>query len=121
MSGDAPPRPLWGSWEVAWNRGFSGHAQPALRWPYEFGGVSEETPRLVQWPGPNLALMRKSALVAALGTAVTTGGAIAALTVLPLNSVSAQSSGTTATTATTTPATRTCTQNEDPSHEAQET
>src|SRR5436309_181736 len=22
----------------------SGHAQPALRWPYEFGGLSEETP-----------------------------------------------------------------------------
>src|SRR5437660_8190361 len=101
MIGDVPPRPLWGCWEVAWNRGFSGHAQPALRWPYEFGGLSEETPRPVQWPGPNLALMRKSALVAALGTAVTTGGAIAALTVLPLNSVSAQSSGTTATTDTT--------------------
>ena len=41
--------------------------------------------------------MRKSAFVAALGTAVTTGGAIAALTVLPLHSVSAQSTGTTET------------------------
>src|SRR5437764_7924629 len=51
--------------------------------------------------GAEPRLMRKSALVAALGTAVTTGGAIAALTVLPLNSVSAQSSGTTATTDTT--------------------
>ena len=42
--------------------------------------------------------MRKSTFVAALGTAVTTGGAIAALTVLPLHSVSAQSTGTTETT-----------------------
>src|SRR5438477_12547746 len=39
--------------------------------------------------------MRKSTFVAALGTAVTTGGAIAALAVLPLHSVSAQNTGTT--------------------------
>src|SRR5437762_10399496 len=54
--------------------------------------------------------MRKSTFAAALGTAVTTGGAIAALTVLPLHSVSAQSTGTTETTtadSTTAPSTTT--------------
>ena len=92
--------------------------------------------------------MRKSTFVAALGTAVTTGGAIAALTVLPLHSVSAQSTGTTGTTDTTVaastsgssttaadptttttpssssaaaaPATAGCTSNEDAAHETQE-
>src|SRR5947209_6872967 len=143
MIGDLPPGLLWTAWEVAQNGRiprFSDPAQVALRWLYGFGALSEQSPSAVQWQRPSVASMRKSALVAAVGSAVLTGGAITALTVLPSNSVGAQTSGTTDTTTaataaaaaadptttttvapsgssatpTTTPSTRACTPNEDP-------
>src|SRR5438270_2053041 len=101
MIGDLPPALLWTTCEVAQSgpiARFSDPAQVALRWPYGFGALSEESPSTIPWRRPSVASMRKSALVAAMGSAVLTGGAITALTVLPSNSVGAQTSGTTDTT-----------------------
>src|SRR5438270_676685 len=101
MIGDLPPALLWTTCEVAQSgpiARFSDPAQVALRWPYGFGALSEESPSAIPWRRPSVASMRKSVLVAALGSAVLTGGAITALTVLPSHSVDAQTSGTTETT-----------------------